>query len=66
MRNEELFWGIEGANSDFKFFEVSQVVKATSNFSGQNKLGQGGFGPVYKVKIKKTIMVLEKIHGTSR
>ncbi|XP_052135231.1 LRR receptor kinase SERK2-like isoform X2 [Oryza glaberrima] len=48
VRNEELFWGIEGANSDFKFFEVSQVVKATSNFSGQNKLGQGGFGPVYK------------------
>uniref|UniRef100_A0A0E0MH42 Protein kinase domain-containing protein n=1 Tax=Oryza punctata TaxID=4537 RepID=A0A0E0MH42_ORYPU len=48
VRDEELFWGIEGADSDFKFFEVSQVVKATSNFFEQNKLGQGGFGPVYK------------------
>ncbi|KAL6859126.1 hypothetical protein ACP4OV_018128 [Aristida adscensionis] len=45
---EELVWGIEGNNSEFTFFDFSQVLDATNNFSVNNKLGQGGFGPVYK------------------
>ncbi|KAJ8748847.1 hypothetical protein K2173_013278 [Erythroxylum novogranatense] len=28
--------------------ELSVIMKATENFSVENKLGQGGFGPVYK------------------
>lgn len=36
-------------NIDVTFFELSTVVAATEDFSANNKLGQGGFGPVYKV-----------------
>lgn len=30
-------------------FDLAIIVKATDNFSSSNKLGEGGFGPVYKV-----------------
>ncbi|XP_024992042.1 G-type lectin S-receptor-like serine/threonine-protein kinase At4g27290 [Cynara cardunculus var. scolymus] len=33
---------------ELNFISLSKVVKATNNFSIDNKLGQGGFGPVYK------------------
>jgi len=32
-----------------KVFDYTLVVAATNGFSSENKLGQGGFGPVYKV-----------------
>ncbi|CAB4283481.1 unnamed protein product [Prunus armeniaca] len=32
-------------------FSYASVVAATTNFSEENKLGQGGFGPVYKGKL---------------
>lgn len=47
-QDEELVWGIEGKKSGFTLFSLSQLLEATSNFSDENKLGQGGFGPVYK------------------
>ncbi|XP_075662567.1 putative inactive G-type lectin S-receptor-like serine/threonine-protein kinase SRK [Castanea sativa] len=31
-------------------FDLETVSTATNKFSFQNKIGQGGFGPVYKVK----------------
>ncbi|OMO64964.1 S-locus glycoprotein [Corchorus olitorius] len=34
--------------SDLPFFELSLIASATNNFSVDNKLGQGGFGSVYK------------------
>lgn len=34
---------------DLPFMEFSIVEAATDNFSDSNKLGQGGFGTVYKV-----------------
>ncbi|RDX63699.1 Receptor-like serine/threonine-protein kinase SD1-8, partial [Mucuna pruriens] len=33
---------------DPKVFNYTSVLSATSDFSPENKLGQGGFGPVYK------------------
>ncbi|KAA8515430.1 hypothetical protein F0562_018959 [Nyssa sinensis] len=36
-------------SSDLPFFYLSTIVAATDNFSSANKLGQGGFGSVYKV-----------------
>uniref|UniRef100_A0A6N2M2R9 Protein kinase domain-containing protein n=1 Tax=Salix viminalis TaxID=40686 RepID=A0A6N2M2R9_SALVM len=37
-----------GQNVDVTFFELSAVIAATNNFYSANKLGQGGFGSVYK------------------
>ncbi|RXH99319.1 hypothetical protein DVH24_011644 [Malus domestica] len=37
-----------GINSELPFFELSTIVKATNNFTSNNKLGTGGFGSVYK------------------
>lgn len=31
--------------------DFSTIMTATNNFSDANRLGQGGFGPVYKVNI---------------
>ena len=33
-------------------FKMSELVKATSNFSPSLKIGQGGFGTVYKGKLR--------------
>ncbi|KAI4346178.1 hypothetical protein L6164_013250 [Bauhinia variegata] len=37
---------------DINVFSYASVMAATNNFSSENKLGEGGFGPVYKGKIK--------------
>lgn len=31
------------------FFTLDSILFATNDFSGGNKLGQGGYGPVYRV-----------------
>lgn len=36
---------------DVPFFSFESILVATNNFSDANKLGRGGFGPVYKVMI---------------
>ncbi|KAK9064106.1 hypothetical protein SSX86_017978 [Deinandra increscens subsp. villosa] len=43
--------GIRGDMSDLDeqpSFSLKEIVKATDNFSINNKIGEGGFGPVYK------------------
>ncbi|KAH0650010.1 hypothetical protein KY284_029922 [Solanum tuberosum] len=35
---------------DVPYFHLETILEATDNFSNANKLGQGGFGPVYKVQ----------------
>lgn len=34
---------------EFPFIEMKIIEEATDNFSDLNKLGEGGFGPVFKV-----------------
>ena len=34
---------------ELPLFDLTTIAKATNNFSSRNKLGEGGFGPVYKV-----------------
>ncbi|XP_050134940.1 G-type lectin S-receptor-like serine/threonine-protein kinase At4g03230 isoform X1 [Malus sylvestris] len=36
---------------DVPFFDLESILVATDYFSNANKLGQGGFGPVYKGKL---------------
>lgn len=35
--------------SGLQVFSYTDIEKATKGFSFENKLGEGGFGPVYKV-----------------
>lgn len=30
-------------------FDIDTILAATNNFSIENKIGEGGFGPVYRV-----------------
>ncbi|XP_052620321.1 G-type lectin S-receptor-like serine/threonine-protein kinase SRK [Lactuca sativa] len=41
--------GVKG--NDLLLFSFASIMAATNDFSFQNKLGQGGFGPVYKGKL---------------
>jgi hypothetical protein len=43
---------------DLPIFSFPIIVKATGNFSSRNKLGEGGFGPVYKVTLPYSINML--------
>nr|GLL29637.1 G-type lectin S-receptor-like serine/threonine-protein kinase At1g67520 [Ipomoea trifida] len=39
---------LAGHDEDLPFFDFKYIEMATNYFSEENKLGQGGFGPVYK------------------
>ncbi|EHA8586874.1 Receptor-like serine/threonine-protein kinase SD1-8 [Cocos nucifera] len=41
----------EGRELEMPLFDLGTIAAATDNFSIQNKLGEGGFGPVYKGKL---------------
>ncbi|CAM0912423.1 unnamed protein product [Alopecurus aequalis] len=43
--DHELVWEI---GAEFSVYDFHDISEATSNFSEENKLGEGGFGPVYK------------------
>ncbi|KAJ0018439.1 hypothetical protein Pint_11916 [Pistacia integerrima] len=46
-------------NQDFSVFPLGQILDATRHFSEENKLGEGGFGPVYKVN--HVVLVLARV-----
>ncbi|KAK6134948.1 hypothetical protein DH2020_031326 [Rehmannia glutinosa] len=50
VASSELGINNEAYDKDFElpFFDLSTISKATDNFAIKNKLGQGGYGPVYK------------------
>ncbi|XP_066392833.1 cysteine-rich receptor-like protein kinase 19 [Miscanthus floridulus] len=48
VKNVINLWRLEEGNSGFSLYDFSQMKGATNGFSIENKLGQGGFGAVYK------------------
>ncbi|XP_021828590.1 G-type lectin S-receptor-like serine/threonine-protein kinase CES101 isoform X2 [Prunus avium] len=57
MESDRSTGNVKGLQNDGKLgnnltvFSYASVMAATTNFSEENKLGQGGFGPVYKGKL---------------
>lgn len=45
----EDFGNVLKKGHELNVFDYTLVTMATNGFSSENKLGQGGFGPVYKV-----------------
>ena len=39
-------------------FSFESITSATDDFSIENKLGQGGFGPVFKVNIELALFII--------
>ncbi|KAH6763175.1 S-locus lectin protein kinase family protein [Perilla frutescens var. hirtella] len=56
LRREDLKdYDDEGHSKDLELplFELSTISKATDNFSFNSKIGEGGFGPVYKGQLEE-------------
>ncbi|KAF7026109.1 hypothetical protein CFC21_038240 [Triticum aestivum] len=51
---------LEDKSSEFTLFEFSEILHATHNFSKENLLGQGGFGPVYKGQLPDGVEIAVK------
>ena len=56
---------------ELPLFDLATIANSTKNFSINNKLGEGGFGPVYKVIFTKLLtefvgMFLVLILGTTK
>ncbi|XP_042977077.1 G-type lectin S-receptor-like serine/threonine-protein kinase At4g03230 isoform X3 [Carya illinoinensis] len=45
----------DGEGIEVPFFDLGSILAATNNFSDTNKLGQGGYGPVYMVIVEAKI-----------
>nr|XP_043625479.1 G-type lectin S-receptor-like serine/threonine-protein kinase At4g27290 [Erigeron canadensis] len=50
---------------ELPLFSFSTIEKATASFSPDNKLGQGGFGPVYKGILKEGEIAVKRLSNTS-
>ncbi|KAL4178805.1 hypothetical protein AMTRI_Chr13g116960 [Amborella trichopoda] len=52
--------GVGGDENTSLLFNLDTIVACTDNFSDANKLGEGGYGPVYKGKLQDGKMVAVK------
>ncbi|CAK8564818.1 unnamed protein product [Lathyrus sativus] len=59
----------EEEEQDFElpFFNLSTMIDATNDFSNDNKLGEGGFGPVYKglLALERQEIAVKRLSGSS-
>ncbi|XP_047053489.1 cysteine-rich receptor-like protein kinase 10 [Lolium rigidum] len=60
VRDHEQVWDMDVGFSGFSVFDFHQIFVATSNFSEENKLGEGGFGPVYKGRFPQGMEIAVK------
>jgi hypothetical protein len=53
--------GGQREDMELPLFPFSAIADATNNFSVNNKLGEGGFGPVYRVNFQKSRVSIRAI-----
>lgn len=46
-----------GDDLELPVYDFETIAAATEGFSAENKLGEGGFGPVYKVYVSTEMVV---------
>ncbi|XP_028090294.1 G-type lectin S-receptor-like serine/threonine-protein kinase At4g27290 [Camellia sinensis] len=52
--------GTQEENPEFKLFDIDLISTATNNFASDNKIGEGGFGPVFKGELPSGQLVAVK------
>ncbi|KAG6385518.1 hypothetical protein SASPL_154354 [Salvia splendens] len=50
---------------ELPMYDISTIIKATDDFSANNKLGEGGFGPVYKGVLEGQEVAVKRLSKTS-
>ncbi|XP_062094630.1 probable LRR receptor-like serine/threonine-protein kinase At1g07650 isoform X2 [Humulus lupulus] len=68
--NNDLIWtstDLERGDDqpELHFFELDSILMATNKFSITNKLGQGGFGPVYKGQLHGKEVAVKRLSSSS-
>ncbi|XP_054777749.1 probable LRR receptor-like serine/threonine-protein kinase RFK1 isoform X2 [Prosopis cineraria] len=59
--------GAQGLDSHIGTYSLKQIRDATDDFSPENKLGEGGFGPVYKGQLSDgTWVAVKQLSSKSR
>ncbi|KAL6201309.1 hypothetical protein ACLB2K_025023 [Fragaria x ananassa] len=58
---------LRGMDLQTGFFTLRQIKAATNNFDPSNKIGEGGFGPVYKgILLDGTIIAVKQLSSKSK
>ncbi|RZC71879.1 hypothetical protein C5167_035109 [Papaver somniferum] len=58
---------LRGLDLNTNSFTVRQIKAATNNFAAENKIGEGGFGPVYKgYLLDGTIIAVKQLSAKSK
>ncbi|KAH1247361.1 putative leucine-rich repeat receptor-like serine/threonine-protein kinase [Glycine max] len=61
------FTELKGLKLQMGIFTLRQIKAATNNFNKANKIGEGGFGPVYKGNLSDgTIIAVKQLSSKSR
>ncbi|XP_059284956.1 G-type lectin S-receptor-like serine/threonine-protein kinase At4g27290 [Lycium ferocissimum] len=66
-RNGNYSMGYSSCAEEFEIplFDLSTIMKATNNFSIDRKIGEGGFGPVYKGILEGQEIAVKRLSRTS-
>ncbi|RZC94391.1 hypothetical protein C5167_026122 [Papaver somniferum] len=66
-RQNETDQGLRGLDINTTSFTLRQIKAATNNFAAENKIGEGGFGPVYKGHLLDgTIIAVKQLSSKSQ